>query len=794
MGVIKKLYTSKPLILTIVALSVLGLFFYPLLALPKMLMFAMLTFTVLAVGARLAKSGAKSAWSSLNVSVSKQEETNCKQGKLDQAVNSMGNGKDLADPMIKALVDKLRDNGLTVTTNWDVAKQVIDALPEKYRHLSENRDNVRGFVYKGKVFINPEKTDLSVPIHEYTHIWAEALRQNNMDEWQNIVSLLKKETQLWADTKKNYPYLETDDEIADEVLAQYSGSYGADKLKAFIVEGDKPKTVFKNLFKALEEFWKHIAKIFDCHFKKTDEIADRVLYDLVRGYNPQKNTDPHVATLSDNKPLSSTKEEKNESVVTAMVDPDKQSVTKSNDNHKVMSKEQYKEMITGEQAEKVLKEILDSLQDESCAVYYPAHIGAVGYYANTANNGEKVFTAFDNRHGDCYVEDFHDEEICKMWIDDILSTKEAHRKDDVKHAYSEASINRKNESLENLVKMMKPFEKGKESIFFPFTSTILRSDVSMNALSLLEPKMQHDRAVESMGILYDPEYKNHEVLFEHSHLMENGYDYHTILGRQLKDLSGVELHRLENGLKEAISHQKKMFPATIIEYYDEDEDMNLFDVTFDKPFDEIQEGLADRYGVETINKDTNTYTFNEYDDVFMFASKNAQQLRMRGQVSWQVNSLGEIEHIVMSETANHHLEDLAAIYGGYVDYTREGMGTPVTTAYFKHEFEVRDYHYALTHLEQMAVDAVVAKTVDASSPSVSAEQYALIQAYIHQDGNDKKKVAGHIDRLFELASDRPEFKDASKLWRDATREEVENFAGNDIGMVKDYERDNSLKR
>lgn len=794
MGVIKKLYTSKPLILTIVALSVLGLLFNPLLALPKMLMFAMLTFTVLAVGARLAKSGAKSAWSSLNASVSKQEETNCKQGKLDQAVNSMGNGKDLADPMIKALVDKLRDNGLTVTTNWDVAKQVIDVLPEKYRHLSENRDNVRGFVYKGKVFINPEKTDLSVPIHEYTHIWAEALRQNNMDEWQNIVSLLKKETQLWADTKKNYPYLETDNEIADEVLAQYSGSYGADKLKAFIVDGDKPKMVFKNLFKALEEFWKHIAKMFDCHFKKTDEIADRVLYDLVRGYNPQKNIDPHVATLSDNKPLSSIKEKKNESVVTAMVDHDKQSVIKSNDNHKVMSKEQYKEMMTGEQAEKVLKEILDSLQDESCAVYYPAHIGAVGYYANTANNGEKVFRAFDNRHGDCHVEDFHDEEICKMWIDDILSTEEAHRKDDVKHAYSEASINRKNESLENLVKMMKPFEKGKESIFFPFTSTILRSDVSMNALSLLEPKMQHDRAVESMGILYDPEYKNHEVLFEHSHLMVNGYDYHTILGRQLKDLSGVELHRLENGLKEAISHQEKIFPATIIEYYDEDEDMNLFDVTFDKPFDEIQEGLADQYGVETINKDTNTYTFNEYDDVFMFASQNAKQLRMRGQVSWQVNSLGEIEHIVMSETANHHLADLATIYNGYADFTREGIGASVTTAYFLHEFQAENYHHALTHLEQMAVDAVVAKTVDASSPSVSAEQYALIQAYIHQDGNDKEKVAGHIDRLFELASERPEFKDASKLWRDATREEVENFAGNDIGMVKDYERDNSLKR
>ena len=318
MGVIKNLYTSKPLILTIMALSAIGLFFNPLLALPKMLIFAMMTFTALVVGARLAKGGVKSAWGSLNASVNNSDESNTKQDKVDQAVNSMGNGKDLADPMIKALVDKLRDNGLTVTTNWDVAKQVIDALPEKYRHLSENRDNIRGFVYKGKVFINPEKTDLSVPIHEYTHIWAEALRQNNMNEWQNIVSLLKKESQLWEDTKKNYPYLETDDEIADEVLAQYSGSYGADKLKAFIVEGDKPKTVFKNLFKALEEFWKHIAKMFDCHFKKTDEIADRVLYDLVRGYNPQKNIDPHVATLYDNKPLSSKQE--NVGVATAMVE------------------------------------------------------------------------------------------------------------------------------------------------------------------------------------------------------------------------------------------------------------------------------------------------------------------------------------------------------------------------------------------------------------------------------------------------------------------------------------------
>ena len=460
-----------------------------------------------------------------------------------------------------------------------------------------------------------------------------------------------------------------------------------------------------------------------------------------------------------------------------------------------MSKEQDKsEMLTGEQAEKVLKEILDSLQDESCAVYYPAHIGAVGYYMNTANNGEKVFTAFDNTLGDCYVEDFHDEEICKMWIDNKLSAEEAHRKDDVKSAYSKASLERKKEILDSLLSIMKPFGKGEAFVFFPVTCTILRSDVSMNALSLLEPKMQHDRAVASIGILFDPEHNNHQVLFEHSHLMENEYDYHTVLGRMLKDLSGVELHRLENGLKEAMKNQEKFFPSIIIEEYDEESDMNVYNVTIDKPFDEIQEGLADRHGVETIDQNSNTYTFNDFDEAMMFASQNAKQLRERDDIGWQIMSSGDLSYVVVSETANHHLADLAMMYNGYADFTREGMGAPITTAYFEEEINAESYHYALNHLEQMAVDAVVAKTVDANSPSVSAKQYALIQAYIHQDGNEKDKVAGLIDRLFELASERPEFKEASKLWRDATREEVENFAGNDIGMVKDYERDNSLKR
>lgn len=65
------------------------------------------------------------------------------------------------------------------------------------------------------------------PIHEYTHIWADAIRENNPNEWSNIVNLMKTTT-LWGQIKKDYPELKTDAEVADEVLATYSGKRGAE--------------------------------------------------------------------------------------------------------------------------------------------------------------------------------------------------------------------------------------------------------------------------------------------------------------------------------------------------------------------------------------------------------------------------------------------------------------------------------------------------------------------------------------------------------------------------------------
>lgn len=301
---VKSFFSNKAILYGMGAMLVGSLFFSPLIILPKVIMYLAMTAAVFVGMARLSGKGLKSFFGASGSSPKQNKMDSKKSEELDKAMEKMGNGKDIEDPAVKALIGKLRDNGLTVTTNWTVANQILEALPEKYSHLRDNSGEVRGFVYKGKIFINPDKADLSVPVHEYTHIWAEAYRQNNPEEWRKVVELLKKETQLWDSVKQSYPYLDSDDEIADEVLATYSGAHGKENLEKFLSGDTKPRNAFKDLFKALEVFWGSVAKLFDCKFEHVEDVSDRVMYDLLKGIDPGKYINKNVMTLSDNKPLS----------------------------------------------------------------------------------------------------------------------------------------------------------------------------------------------------------------------------------------------------------------------------------------------------------------------------------------------------------------------------------------------------------------------------------------------------------------------------------------------------------
>ena len=243
---------------------------------------------------------------SVTASVKKGNQTGKQQEQREMIANLAGMGEKTGDEMTDALVDRLRAMKINVSTNWDAAKVLIDTFPEKFASLKDNKDDIRGFVWEGRVFINPDKVTSEVVIHEYTHLWAEALRHQNPNEWKSIVEALKQETELWNEVKARYPHLETDNEIADEVLATYSGRSGYQKLQSYCVQDRDPETVFQKLFEALEAFWKAVGRIFnikDGDWQSVDDIADLSLYSLLKGVNPLNNLDPNQLTLSDQVPL-----------------------------------------------------------------------------------------------------------------------------------------------------------------------------------------------------------------------------------------------------------------------------------------------------------------------------------------------------------------------------------------------------------------------------------------------------------------------------------------------------------
>ena len=163
---------------------------------------------------------------------------------------------------------------------------------EKRRFFRTADGKAYGFTVDGKAYLDPRMAGVETAVHEYTHLWADALRRVNPEEWRNVVELMKG-TSVWDEVKRNYPELESEDEIADEVLAHYSGRRGAAKLRAALdVEMGKADGVFERaqvvsaferVKRALARFWKGVADFVGVHFGSAEEVADMVLWDLLRG-------------------------------------------------------------------------------------------------------------------------------------------------------------------------------------------------------------------------------------------------------------------------------------------------------------------------------------------------------------------------------------------------------------------------------------------------------------------------------------------------------------------------------
>ena len=178
----------------------------------------------------------------------------------------------------------------------DVTDAMKESVMEGQPMFFRTKDGrAYGFVKDGRIYIDPRIATAETPIHEYCHLWASAMRELNPKEWRNIVELMKG-TAVWDDVKRLYPELKTDDAIGEEVLAHYSGRRGAGRLRAEqekilggngdVLEKAAALSAIGRVKEALKRFWKGVADWFGIHFTSAEEVADKVLSDLLNGVNP----------------------------------------------------------------------------------------------------------------------------------------------------------------------------------------------------------------------------------------------------------------------------------------------------------------------------------------------------------------------------------------------------------------------------------------------------------------------------------------------------------------------------
>ena len=185
-----------------------------------------------------------------------------------------------------------------------VGIEVVRATDEEVKALLSNshattlrtpQGTIYGWSVNGKIYLTEAGINPDTPIHEYTHLWAEAMMIKNKQGWNSIKSLLK-DTPVWKEViaDPNYSNIkDNEDAVTSEVLSRISGKKNAAKMEEEaqraideakgVFEKAEATTILLNLKRAIKQFWHWVGKnVFGIKdFKNIDEVTDRILYDLL---------------------------------------------------------------------------------------------------------------------------------------------------------------------------------------------------------------------------------------------------------------------------------------------------------------------------------------------------------------------------------------------------------------------------------------------------------------------------------------------------------------------------------
>lgn len=185
--------------------------------------------------------------------------------------------------------------------NYVVFNEKDMKITDHVRFLKDGSGTIYGYTVGGKIYLSQKGLNPNTPIHEYTHLWANAMMQHNRKEWENIKEMLKG-TPVWNEVINDKEYediKDNEDDVASEVLSRISGRENSKRIVDEMQKGiDEAKangdlfgmaekvSVLQRIKDALNRFWNWVVKdLFHIHFSSIDEVTDRVLYDMTEGTN-----------------------------------------------------------------------------------------------------------------------------------------------------------------------------------------------------------------------------------------------------------------------------------------------------------------------------------------------------------------------------------------------------------------------------------------------------------------------------------------------------------------------------
>ena len=201
---------------------------------------------------------------------------------------------------IKYPADNMRGGRKDGAKNYVIFNENDAKITDHTRFLRTADGEVYGLVKDGRIYLDPKVATAETAVHEYTHLWGDMLRRKDSEQWSHTVKELKNSV-LWEEVKESYPELQTDDEIADEVLSTFSGRRGAERLREEarrVADGDggvftKAKAIetLERVKEAIARFWEGVARMFGINrYRSAEELADMAMRDLINGVKPTSRT------------------------------------------------------------------------------------------------------------------------------------------------------------------------------------------------------------------------------------------------------------------------------------------------------------------------------------------------------------------------------------------------------------------------------------------------------------------------------------------------------------------------